>query len=235
MQAIHLKELAGKNSQISSLENSVNSLSNEKNSIFDQLQLRQAELESSQFHAESLQSQNTELQYQLRESQDRIAILGEELVESHREQECNVRVPATSPEDMARLLATAEAKHASKVADLKKSLAAVEKERNESEADWSLKLRRKTQETDELKMILQSSAKTRGESEEVVRGLQNEIQRLAEEISSYQRQVSGLQLQADKVKEIEVNTSIAFPFHYFNSVTPLRPLQARVYQMSKLA
>lgn len=135
--------------------------------------------------------------------------MNEELAESRREQECNVRVPATSPEDVARLLAAAEAKHASKIADLKKDLAAVEKERNEGEADWSLKLRQKTRETDELKMILQSSAKIRGESEEIVRGLKEEIQRLGEEISSYQRQISGLQLQAEKVKEIEVTEFIA--------------------------
>lgn len=207
--------MASRNSQISSLESSVNALSKEKNSIFEQLQLRQAELESSQFHAESLQSQNTELQYQLRESQDRIAVLNEELVEARREQESNVRVPVASPEDMARLLAAAEAKHASKIAELKKNLAAVEKERNEGEADWSLKLRQKTRETDELKQGLQSSAKFRGESEEVVRGLKEEIKRLGEEISSYQRQISGLQLQADKVKEIEVSP-LRFVCHCVN-------------------
>lgn len=133
-------------------------------------------------------------------------MLAEELVEAQREQNSSVRVPTTSAEDVARLLSAAEAKHASKITDLKKNLAAVEAERNEGEANWSRKLREKTRETDELKRTLQSSVKTRGENEEVVRGLKVEIQRLGEEVNTYQRQISALQLQADKVKDIEVSS-----------------------------
>jgi hypothetical protein len=75
-------------------------------------------------------------------------------------------VPATSPEDVARLLSAAEAKHASKIADLKKNLAAVEKERNEGEADWSLKLRRENEGNgrveDDFTVISEDSGRERG-------------------------------------------------------------------------
>lgn len=151
-----------------------------------------------------MQSQNTELQFQLRESEDRIAVLEEGLVEARRDQDSSARVPTTSAEEVARLLSAAEAKQASKIAELKRNLAAVEKERNEGEADWSRKLREKTRENDEMKRVLQSSDKTRDENEEAFGGLKAEIERLKEEATSYQRQLSGLQTQADKVKEIEV-------------------------------
>jgi chromosome segregation ATPase len=208
LQGVHAKELANKNSQITSLGNSVNSLSREKNSIFDQLQLRQAELESSQFHSESLQSQNTEQQYQLREYQDRIAVLNEELTEARREQDSKVHVTTTSAEDMARLLSAAEAKHESKINELRKNLVAVEKERNECEADWSRKLGEKTRETDELKKVLRLSAETRDENEGVVESLKEAVDRLRDETTSYQRQVSSLQMQADNIKDIEVRSFV---------------------------
>jgi chromosome segregation ATPase len=224
LQNAHVKELAAKNSQITSLGNSVNALSREKNSIFDQLQLRQAELESSQFHSQSLQSQNTELQYQLREYQDRIVVLNEELAETRREQDGKVRAPTTSAEDVARLLSAAEAKHEFKIDELRRNLAAVEKERNECEADWSRKLREKTRETDELKRVLQSSAKTRDEKEGVVGSLRAEVDRLREEVTSYQRQVSGLQLRADNIKDIEVGSFVTDHFSVPDSLERRLPI-----------
>lgn len=204
MQSTHVKEITAKNSQISALENSVNSLSKEKNAFFEELQLRQAELESSQSHLDSLQGQNTELHYQLRECQDRVAALTEEVIDARRQPTHSPRVSTTSAEDIARLLSSAEAKYEAKLAELRKNLAAVEKERNEGEAGWSRKLREKTRETDELKRVLQASAKTRDEKEEVADGLKGEIERLRAEITIYQRQMSALHLQADKFKETEV-------------------------------
>ena len=216
--------MSDKNSQITSLENSVNALSREKNTIFDQLQLRQAELESSQFHLSSLQSQNTELQYQLRECQDHISAVNEELAEARREQDNNVRAPTTSAEDMARLLSAAEAKHESKLAEVRRNLTVVEKERNDSESDWSRKLREKIRETDELKRVLQSFSITQDEKEGVVGTLQGEVDRFREEATSYQRQLSSLQLRVDSIKDIEVRL---FPFghivHFTDSLE--RPLE----------
>ncbi|KZP31268.1 hypothetical protein FIBSPDRAFT_724700 [Athelia psychrophila] len=206
--SLHVKELTAKNSQIASLQNSVNSLTKEKNSLFDELQMRQAELESSTSHLESLQGQNTELQFQLREFDDRIAVLNEEVNDTRRQQTDSPRVPTASAEDVARLLSSSEVKYESKLAELRKNLAAVEKERNEGEADWSRKLREKSRETDELRRVLQSSSQTRDESEEVLGGLKAEIEQLRAEITGYQRQISALQMQVDEVKETEVSSHL---------------------------
>jgi hypothetical protein len=48
---------------------------------------------------------------------------------------------------------------------MEENLVLAEKERTESEADWSHKLCEKSREMDELKMILQSFAKSREEKE----------------------------------------------------------------------
>lgn len=171
--------------------------------------MRQAELESSTSHLESLQGQNTELQFQLREFDDRIAVLNEEVNDTRRQQTDSPRVPTASAEDVARLLSSSEVKYESKLAELRKNLAAVEKERNEGEADWSRKLREKSRETDELRRVLQSSSQTRDESEEVLGGLKAEIEQLRAEITGYQRQISALQMQVDEVKETEVSVICA--------------------------
>ncbi|KAF7966649.1 hypothetical protein HWV62_37537, partial [Athelia sp. TMB] len=204
--SLHVKEVNTKNSQISSLENSVNSLAKEKNALFEELQMRQAELESSTSHLDSVQSQNTELQFQLRELEDRIAVLSEEVSEARRRQNDSPQVPTTSAEDVARLLSSSEAKYESKLAELRRNLVAVEKERNEGEADWSRKLREKTRETDELRRVLQSLTQTRDENDEVVGGLKSVIEKLRADITGYQRQMSALQLRVDQVKETEVSS-----------------------------
>ena len=81
------RDLENKDSRIADLESLVRSLEGEKDEFFDQLQLRQAELESSRSRLESLEGQTTEFQYQLREANDRIALLTEELSDARREQE----------------------------------------------------------------------------------------------------------------------------------------------------
>ena len=181
--------------------------------------MRQAELESAQLHAGSMQSQTTELQYQLRESQDCIAILREELVELQRDHEGNTPlIPTASVEDITHRMSAVEAKYELKVVELKRSLASVEKERNDGEAEWSRKLEEKNRETDELKSVLQSSAKSRNVNEEVAQVLKAEIERLKDEVATYQRQISGFQLQADQVKDIEV---IVIEFAVFLCTEPL--------------
>ncbi|KAL0951091.1 hypothetical protein HGRIS_007829 [Hohenbuehelia grisea] len=203
VKSVHSKEIATKESQISALENSVNSLSRDKNNFFDQLQMRQAEVESVQSHLESLQSQNTELQYQLRETNDRLALLSENLSEARREQEGRSLTPMTSTDDVARLIASTEAKYESKLADLRRDLSSAERERNESESEWSRKLREKSREAEELRMVLQSSAKTREDITETVNGLNSQIEALKHEIGDYRVKVASLQLRGSKIDELE--------------------------------
>jgi chromosome segregation ATPase len=179
-------------------------LTNDKNAFFDQLQIRQAELESAQFHLDSLQSQNTELQYQLRESDDRFALLNDDITEARREQESRSREPMSSAEDVARLLSTTEAKYESKLADLRKHLGVVEKERNESEAQWSRKLRDKVRENDDLKQVLGSAAKSRELDEGVVDKLKDQIKVLQEEIHVHKVEAAELRAQSVTLEDVEV-------------------------------
>ncbi|KAI0313730.1 hypothetical protein OF83DRAFT_1086136 [Amylostereum chailletii] len=194
----HDQVVAAKNTRISGLEYSVQTLSSEKNSLFDQVQLRQAEVESSQSHLEVLQSQNTEFQYQLRELDDRVALLTEELGEARRDQSSRTRSPVNPAEDVARLLANAESRHETKLAELRRKLTAVEAERTEVEADWSRKLDEKVKEAEKWRHAVESSSKNQQVHDGAVEELREEIDRLKQEARTYRNQVMQLQLDVEQ-------------------------------------
>ncbi|KAJ7487679.1 hypothetical protein B0H11DRAFT_1721098 [Mycena galericulata] len=202
----HSKEVGTLNSRISSLESTLTGLANDKNAFFDQLQLRQAELESAQSHLDSLQSQNTELQYQLRESEERFALLNEDITEARREQDSRSREPISSAEDIARLLSAAEAKYESRLTDLKKELSVVEKERNESEAQWSRKLRDKVRENDDLRQAIGSATKTRELDEGLADKLKDQVKLLQNEIRLREVEVAELRAQSATLEDVESST-----------------------------
>lgn len=199
----HSTELAAKDSHISTLEKSVNNLSNENRSFFDQLQLRQAELESSQLHAESLQSQNTELQFQLRAVQERVALLTDELSDLRSEHESRLQGYSASTEDVSHLISSVETKYEAKISELRRTMAAAERERTESEANWSKKLQLKARETDELRSLLQSSTRSREQEEDVAESLKAVIERLKGEAQLQQRRLSELQSLVEQMKADE--------------------------------
>ncbi|KAH7915816.1 peroxisomal membrane anchor protein conserved region-domain-containing protein [Hygrophoropsis aurantiaca] len=203
LKSSHSSELSAKSSHISVLENSVNNLSKENKSFFEQLQVRQAELESSQSHSETLQSQNIELQFQLRETQERITLLTEEMSELHREQDMRLQPSNPPPEDSPHLISAMESKYEVKLAELKRDMAAIEKGRDESEANWSRKLLDKAREAEELKRVLQSFTNKREGEENINISLKTEISRLKLEVQTYQRRSVDLQTQIDQVKDNE--------------------------------
>jgi chromosome segregation ATPase len=164
----------------------------DKNAFFEQLQLRQAEAESAQSHLESIQHQNTELQYQLREANDRINLLKEDLNELQREQDLRAREPSTSTENIAHLLASMESKYEAKVTELRRINATLEKERNESEAEWSRKLKDRGAEIEELKRLLGNSTKSHEREEETVAELKAELAHNQEEILGLEHQLADL-------------------------------------------
>lgn len=188
------------------------SLDSERNSLFDQLQMRQAELESSQSHLESLQSSTSELQFQLRESTERSVLLLEELADARRDLEYRELRPSVSAEDSARIRAAIEAKYESKIKELVSRLSDVEKERSETEAALSRNLQQKTQELESLRKLADTSAQSRGITDEEVVNLKQEIIDLQRLASSLKQQVVELDLQKQKGKELEV--------WFSNSVAP---------------
>jgi chromosome segregation ATPase len=204
MQSVHNKEIASKNSHISTLETSLNAVTRDKNTFFEQLQLRQAETESAQSHLESIQHQNTELQYQLREANDRVNLLKEDLNELQREQELRAREPSTSAENIAHLLASTESKYEAKVAELKGTNATLEKERNESEAEWSRKLKDRGAEIQELKRLLGNSAKSQEKEEETITTLKAELQHKHGEIESLGHQLAELSKSCTRLEDSHV-------------------------------
>ena len=204
MQATHSREIESKNSLISQLEITVKTLSTEKAALFDQLQMRQAELESSQSQLESLQSQHVESQYQLREAADRIALLNEELTDTRRDSISRTQGHGPSTEEVTRLLSAAEAKYESRIADLRRQLVAVERERDDGEAEFSKKLAEKVREVDQLRTVVNASARDHQEEKDIVITLQEQISALREQAQAYQQVIEELRLEAGKVTEIEV-------------------------------
>ncbi|PPQ88658.1 hypothetical protein CVT25_010234 [Psilocybe cyanescens] len=201
--ASHAKELGAKSSQITTLENSLNNVTRDKNAFFDQLQLRQAELESAQAHLESLQHQNTEFQFQLRESTDRLSLLKEEYSELFREHDSRSRDPVTSADEVARMVSATEAKYEAKLAEMKRNIAILEKERAEGEADWSKKLKEKVKDLDDVKRILGSAAKNREADENAVAGLKADLAQAKETTQKLQRQVIELPLLHEQIQELQ--------------------------------
>jgi chromosome segregation ATPase len=176
----------------------------DKNNFFEQLQLRQAETESAQSLLESIQHQNAELQYQLRQATDHITLLKENMNELQREQDLRSREPGTSAENIAHLLAASEAKYEVKVADLKRVNAALEKERNDSEAEWSRKLKDRGADIEELKRLLGSSAKNQQQEEEVVVELKTELGLKDEEIVSLERRLGDMLKANHHLENVQV-------------------------------
>ncbi|KAJ3844876.1 hypothetical protein F5878DRAFT_21405 [Lentinula raphanica] len=206
------KELATKNARITQLENSLNAVVRDKNSFFERVQISQAELESSQVHLESLQSQNAELQHQLREQGDRIAILTEELSEARREHDLpssnfSKDSTLTSSEDTARLLTSVEVKYEAKLTELKRVLNNMEKERNESDAEWSRKLREKNKELERLGSLLGTATQSKAQDDGVVENLKLEITTLQQQITAGRTEVSELRTQIAQLKENETTFS----------------------------
>ncbi|CAA7266499.1 unnamed protein product [Cyclocybe aegerita] len=197
----YAKELAAKTSQISTLENSLNNVSRDKNAFFDQLQLRQAEVESAQGHLESLEHQNTEFQFQLRESNDRLALLKEEYAELLRESESRSREPTTSADEVARMISATETKYEARIAEMKRNISVLEKERYESEADWSKKLKEKVKDLEEMKRVLGTATRSRENEENLIAELKADLARAQETSKALQHQAAELPILREQVQE----------------------------------
>lgn len=204
MQAIHATELSAKQTKISSLEQTINNLSKEKASLFDRLQQRQAELETSQLETQSLQSQHVEVVFQLKEAQDQVAMQTEQLHDARRDQEIAPRLPTATQQDLIAKLADAEARYERTVHELRQSLTAMEKERNETESDWSRKLSAKTTENEQLTRDLSAAARDHSERQRFVQLHEEDINRLLAESKSLQEELMQAKRRAEKVAEIEV-------------------------------
>ena len=157
-----------------------------------------------------MQHQNTEFQFQLREANDRLALLKEEYAELLRESESRSREPTTSPDEIARMVSAAEAKYESRISEMKRNISVLEKERSESEADWSRKLKEKVKELDDIKRILGSAARTRENEENMVANLKEELAKAQEANKALQRETAELPILREQLLELEVYPKFCF-------------------------
>ena len=184
-------------------------MTRDKNSFFEQLQLRQSDLESAQAHADTVQHQNTELEFQLREANDRLALVREEYAELQREAETRSREPTLSTEEIARMVSTTEAKYEARLAEVKRNIAVLEKERHDSEVDWSKKLKEKVRELEDLKRMLGSATRMRESEENMVASLKTELETAQETNTSLRQEVAQLTLLKGQIEELEASVSFA--------------------------
>ena len=131
----------------------------------------------------------------------------EECAELAREQENRVRDPVNSADEIARLVSATEVKYEAKLAELKRNIATMEKERYESEADWSRKLKEKVKDLEDLKRVLGSATKTRENDENFVADLKAQLSEAQDTIRTLQRQNSEVPLLRDQIQELEVSSN----------------------------
>ena len=137
-------------------------------------------------------------------------MLKEEYAELLRESESRSREPTTSPDEIARMVSAAEAKYESRISEMKRNISVLEKERSESEADWSRKLKEKVKELDDIKRILGSAARTRENEENMVSNLKEELAKAKEANKALQRETAELPILREQLLELEVYPKFCF-------------------------
>jgi len=160
-------------------------------------------LESTQEHHSSLQHENNELQFQLREANERLALLQEEIAELVRNQESRSRDPAASADEIARAVSATETKYEAKLNELRRNLNTLEKERFESEAEWSNKLKEKVKELEEYKRRLGTTAKSREDETKTIAALKTELLQSQDLVKVLQMRVLEIPQLQSRLDELD--------------------------------
>lgn len=161
-------------------------------------------MESTQEHHSSLQHENNELQFQLREANERLSLLQEEIAELVRNQESRSRDPAASADEIARAVSATETKYEAKLNELRRNLHTLEKERYESEAEWSNKLKEKVKELEEYKRRLGTTAKSREDETKTIAVLKAELLQSQDLVKVLQLRVLEIPQLQSRLDELEV-------------------------------
>lgn len=173
------------------------------------MQQRQAELESSQSHLESLTNQVTELQHQLRERDDRIGMLSEELSTSLD------RAGSSTPGGQSEatfLVAEVESKYEARIADLRERMRILDKERADAEEEWAKNMQERSRDVDRLRAQLgekerehREEVTNRAEREEKVGRLEERLKVVLEEKAATVREAQNAKATAERAKQAEVS------------------------------
>lgn len=120
-----------------------------------------------------------------------------------------------SSDELASILAAAEAKYETRLGELQRSLTATERERNDIEAEWSRKLREKAKETDDLKRALAATSQLREQHQAVTDELHKEIEQLKKDRLVLDQQRDEMRSKVDLALQSEV--CIDVPFFLFTN------------------
>ncbi|KAK1925787.1 hypothetical protein DB88DRAFT_485114 [Papiliotrema laurentii] len=212
--AAHAKEISAKSTKVVGLEAIVKELNVTTGKQFEDLQAKQAEVESNRSELESLRNRTKELEFQLREAHERAAAF-EDSPRAGRSYmgglaSRNVSPsPArgtSSPIEVQRLLADAEAKAEAKISDLRNKVHALEMERNEAEEEWAAKLSERVRELEKLRRVI---TEKEGEYAESLRSRQ-EKERVIEEAEAAKRAVEKeMKALRAEVEEAKANVTVA--------------------------
>ncbi|KAG8989260.1 hypothetical protein FRB93_003700 [Tulasnella sp. JGI-2019a] len=231
IKASHAKELNTRSNRITQLESTIRTLTQEKDAMFDSNQLRQAEVESAQSHLEALTNQNHELQYQLREANDRITVLmSEEMYENNsnaaasssrphlgERENSNPFFPSSpshdSPAELACLLSETEGKYEARLSDMREKVRTMEKERNDSEEEWSRNLSERGKEVERLKRLMmdkerefRDKARDFSDSENRIAALERKVVEMSLEGEELKKAAEVTKKELEHAREAEAST-----------------------------
>jgi len=210
--AQHAKELAAKSRDVARLEENVRVLGREKDGLFEEVQLKSGETESARVQLDVLQSQVEEMRFRLRESEERIGVLQEELAEDRRGHAPNdLDAPtSTGPRagELAALLSETTSRHEVRLAELRNRMRTLELERAEAEENWSRTLQQRAEENERLRGIItikdrefKDALDGRRARDEVVQRLEADVERERKEKETDRRQVSEHAREVEDLRE----------------------------------
>lgn len=209
--AQHAKELATKSREVERLEENVRVLGREKDGLFEEVQLKSGEVESARVQLDVLQSQVEEMRFRLRESEERMSVLQEEVAEGRRRHSTNdLDTPTTGPgaRELAALLSETTSRHEVRLAELRNRMRTLELERADAEEGWSRTLQQRAEENERLRGIIviknrefKDALDGRRARDEIVQRLEADVERERKEKEADRRQISELAREVEDLRE----------------------------------
>jgi len=190
----------------------VKELSQTNQAQFEDLQSKTAEVESGRNELETLRSKTKELEFQLREALERCAILEDSSARPSRSLAQNhslapSRGPSPSPSrgvsspvEVQRLLAEAEAKAESRISDLRNKIRSLETERNDAEEEWAAKLGERVRELEKLRRIIMEKESDYAESQRMKRDHDKSMEEAEEAKRGVEREMKALRAEVEAAK-----------------------------------
>jgi len=111
------------------------------------------------------------------------------------------------------MVSAVEAKYEARLTEMKRNISVLEKERHDSETDWSKKLREKVKELEDLKRLLGSATSLRENEETMVASLKAELGTVQKTNLSLQREVEELPILKERIQELQVRKWLLTPYN----------------------